>query len=211
MLYIAKAMQNFIKLTIIILLLPASLIADDCLDWFKDLNIKQGNDCLTSCLIAPVGMGTFACTKRCKEFCSNKNEKTEYEYLAKTLYGEARGENYESMVAIAWVIRNRVTIWKSTYQKIVMQPQQFSCWNRNDPNYDNIQNPNDDKWKTANEISHGIIDGKIANPVPNVVHYYSPKSMRPSGSRPYWSKPENELTLPNVPNFIFVKQGDVSK
>lgn len=57
---------------VIILLLSSSLVfADDCFDWFKRLNLKSDSNCLSSCLTAEIGMGTFSCTRRCKEFCKS--------------------------------------------------------------------------------------------------------------------------------------------
>lgn len=62
--------------------------------------------------------------------------------LARTIYGEARGElnhatgGIKSLHAIGWVVRNRTKQKQfSPYiYKVCMQPKQFSCWNVNDPN-----------------------------------------------------------------------------
>jgi N-acetylmuramoyl-L-alanine amidase len=61
--------------------------------------------------------------------------------LARTLWGEARGEGLAGMVAVAWSIRNRVedgkdkSWWGEGYTGVCQKPYQFSCWNKNDPNY----------------------------------------------------------------------------
>jgi len=69
---------------------------------------------------------------------------TEYdmEILAKTIFGEARGEPHEGQVAVACVILNR---WKSkkwfagpTIAATCLKPYQFSCWNKSDPNSQKI-------------------------------------------------------------------------
>lgn len=64
------------------------------------------------------------------------------EILAKTIFGEARGEPYEGQVAVACVILNR---WKSkkwfagkTIAATCLKPYQFSCWNKSDPNAQKI-------------------------------------------------------------------------
>jgi cell wall hydrolase len=57
--------------------------------------------------------------------------------LARTRYGEARGEHWLGQVAVAWVIKTRTAsprIWRATVREVCQQPWQFSCWNPNDPN-----------------------------------------------------------------------------
>lgn len=58
--------------------------------------------------------------------------------LARTIYGEARGETAEGKIAVGRVIINR---WKSgkwfagkTIAETCQKPWQFSAWNENDPN-----------------------------------------------------------------------------
>lgn len=57
--------------------------------------------------------------------------------LAKTMWGEARGEGIEGLSAVAHVVFNRVarqTYWGKTIEEVCLRPYQFSCWNANDPN-----------------------------------------------------------------------------
>lgn len=68
------------------------------------------------------------------------------EILARTCYGEARGENFDGKVAVCWVVKNRFLrpgwwtrergdgIEDDTIEAACMDPLQFSCWNANDPN-----------------------------------------------------------------------------
>lgn len=63
--------------------------------------------------------------------------------LGLTLYGEARGEPIEGIIAVGCVIRNRVQAdlgndkkpdwWGETYTGVCLAHQQFSCWNVNVP------------------------------------------------------------------------------
>lgn len=61
--------------------------------------------------------------------------------LARTLWGEARGEGLAGQIAVAWTIRNRVNDLKTGpwrgegYSGVCQKPYQFSCWNRTEPNY----------------------------------------------------------------------------
>lgn len=44
--------------------------ADDCLSWFKKLNVKPADKiCEIKCASALTDMNTFSCTSRCEEFC----------------------------------------------------------------------------------------------------------------------------------------------
>ncbi len=63
--------------------------------------------------------------------------------LARTIYGEARGEYYRkdggmaSLIAVANVVMNRVrqqTWFGKTIAETCQKPWQFSCWNAADPN-----------------------------------------------------------------------------
>lgn len=62
--------------------------------------------------------------------------------LARTLYGEARGEGTRGRQAVANVVMNRVQAaldrgmnwWGDDIMSVCKAPWQFSCWNKNDPN-----------------------------------------------------------------------------
>ena len=59
------------------------------------------------------------------------------EVLTRTIWGEARGESEEGMLAVGHVVINRVIRggwWGDTVEEVCQQPFQFSCWNENDPN-----------------------------------------------------------------------------
>lgn len=58
---------------------------------------------------------------------------SDLEALALTIYGEARGEPIEGQIAVASVIRNRITD-KTSYYQVCLAKNQFSCWNPQDPN-----------------------------------------------------------------------------
>lgn len=57
--------------------------------------------------------------------------------LARTLWGEARGQGLEGIAAVANVIQNRVdkpSWWGKGWVGVCTHPWQFSCWNEGDPN-----------------------------------------------------------------------------
>ncbi len=62
----------------------------------------------------------------------------DFEIMAKTIYGEARGESRQGQTAVACVIFNRLRSKKwfsaKTAAGVCLKPLQFSCWNKSDPN-----------------------------------------------------------------------------
>lgn len=63
------------------------------------------------------------------------------DYLARTVYGEARGESFAGKVAVACVMLNRAASAHRGERRIVgvvTEPWQFSCWNESDPNLSKI-------------------------------------------------------------------------
>lgn len=65
------------------------------------------------------------------------NDDEQIEYMARTMWGEARGEGTTGMRAVGHVIMNRVKagIWYgATPKEVVLKKWQFSCWNKDDPN-----------------------------------------------------------------------------
>ena len=107
------------------------------------------------------------------------------QYLALTLYGEARGESVVGKIAVASVIRNRLHTgrWGTNYASVVLAPKQFSCWNLDDPNLAILR-------QLGNELSTGVTttdaalreclwvaDGTVrtmfASIVADAMHYYA--------------------------------------
>jgi len=108
------------------------------------------------------------------------------DWLALTLYGEARSEPINGQCAVAAVIRNRVADgrWGHTYESVVCAPWQFSCWRPEGgkANYDALQVlkrsvelngiPNDRALKTAYWIASGCVDGVMPSEIGRATHYY---------------------------------------
>ena len=62
---------------------------------------------------------------------------------ARTIWGEARGEDQEGRIAVAHVLLNRVRKggwWGDTLNDVCRTKWQFSCWNEDDPNLWKIEN-----------------------------------------------------------------------
>lgn len=128
---------------------------------------------------AKVGSGKTNAINKSQQMLATDNE--DVLYIAKTIYGEARGQNRESKTAVGWVIRNRLKDgrWGSSYRQVVTARLQFTCWSKTtDPNnYRAIQNPSGAAWDESLSVAREIyIASEIANTVPQATHYFSPRS-----------------------------------
>lgn len=123
--------------------------------------------------------------------------------LALTLFGEARGEGYDGMMAVGWVIMNRINEGKMQFgeyhtEQVVWKYKQFSCWNQNtkhtkkDPNFELLMHIDKLKpgtksytrWVQAQQIAYLLIHKKAGvDPTHGGTHYAALKTVRP-----YWLK-----------------------
>ncbi|CAI8706391.1 N-acetylmuramoyl-L-alanine amidase [Pseudomonas sp. IT-196MI5] len=102
--------------------------------------------------------------------------------LARTLWGEARGESLAGQIAVAWTIRNRVndgkakSWWGEGYAGVCQKPYQFSCWNRNDPNYAYLSGAKSIPFREfaqAQIAADQVMAGKVSDPTGGATHYFA--------------------------------------
>jgi N-acetylmuramoyl-L-alanine amidase len=96
--------------------------------------------------------------------------------VARTLWGEARGESDEGRAAVAWVIRNRASEpswWGRTVSEVCQHPWQFSCWNASDPNSAKLKTlaKTDPLYQHLYEIALAVLDGQTPDPTGGASHY----------------------------------------
>ncbi len=123
----------------------------------------------------------------------------EIDTLARTIWGEARGEGSAGMQAVAAVVLNRVGIseekggywWGNNIIQVCQKPYQFSCWNRSDPNFRKVLDvcEEDLYFATAMRIARRAVAGVLQDPVCGATHYHA------AGASPYWSKGEKPLAV----------------
>ena len=126
----------------------------------------------------------------------------QYNILARTIYGEARGEYAKTgpaaFMAIAYVVKNRLRQPKrfgASIQEVCQKPYQFSCWNKNDPNYTLISGViNHQLFQKCYEVGRWVFEqpGDVSD-ITNGSNHYHTKTIQP-----YWSKNiKPALTLGN--------------
>ncbi|MBQ8671609.1 MAG: cell wall hydrolase [Alphaproteobacteria bacterium] len=106
------------------------------------------------------------------------------DYLARTIYGEARGEGIKGMQAVANVIMNRVKAggwYGASVKDVVLKPYQFSCWNTDDPNRAKIIAATPAQLATELNIAKQAIAGTLQDITGGATHYHAKSVM------PYWA------------------------
>jgi N-acetylmuramoyl-L-alanine amidase len=134
----------------------------------------------------------------------SQSERQSIDIMARTIYGEARGEKTtKALFAIAHVILNRVEHknWGETAEEVITQPLQFSCWNKNDPNRELIQNVTleDQGFRKAYRAAIAVMQRTI-DPTKGATHYHSVHI-----KKPHWAKAKSIRSTGKVGNHVFYK------
>ena len=100
------------------------------------------------------------------------------EFFIKTIWGEARSEGYEGMVAVAEVMLKRYRDGDAdSLKEVLLKNRQFSCWNKGDPNLlkllgdDVTQDP---AYVTAQKAALTALSG-VTNFSRGATHYHTHK------------------------------------
>ncbi|CCQ72302.1 cell wall hydrolase [Magnetospira sp. QH-2] len=127
-----------------------------------------------------------------KHFEDEADYERQVDILARTLYGEARGEPPEGAEAVASVIMNRVLRgrrrrngywWGETVEEVCQKPWQFSCWNEDDPNRDKIEKvgPGNPIFDRCLWVARRAVDRKLKDRTFGATHYHA------MGIDPHWA------------------------
>jgi len=108
--------------------------------------------------------------------------------MARTLWGEARGESMVGLEAVASVIVNRACReagfwWGDTIESVCLKPFQFSCWNVGDPNRAPMLavTSADPDFARCLAVARRAIDGEITDRTDGATHYHT------AAVQPDWS------------------------
>ena len=124
------------------------------------------------------------------------NNLEEIDILARTIYGEARGEygrrdgGMAALIAVGNVVMNRLkakTWYGLTLKEICQKPFQFSCWNRQDPNRALIMSSQIEQepiFKICREVAQQVVTYQWPDLTQGSDHYYALTLSNP----PAWSQ-----------------------
>ena len=129
------------------------------------------------------------------------------EILARTVWGEARGEPVAGKEAVAAVVLNRVALaekpqfrwWGKTVVGVCLAPFQFSCWNADDPNFPKLFNVRgaDPVYATCLRTARRAVSNVLKDPTGGATHYHR------RGIYPKWA--QNAVPLCEIGNHVFYR------
>jgi len=122
---------------------------------------------------------------------------TQQEIVAITILAEARGEGKRGMYAVACVISKRMKERKKTGAQVCLQPWQFSCWNKNDPQRLHLRKLLRHELAPYAMMLAKNIDNLQLNFVEFANHYHTKRV------KPYWSKGKRPVAT--IGNHLFFK------
>lgn len=110
--------------------------------------------------------------------------------LARTLWGEARGEPLRGIRAVAAVVlcramHPRIHWWGRTISGVCRAPWQFSCWNANDPNRPQLLavSTADRHFRICQDVAEETLAGHLAAEQQLGATHYHTKSVQPRWAR----------------------------
>lgn len=115
--------------------------------------------------------------------------------LAMCLWGEARNQTEEGLIAVGCVIRNRVLSGRfgASWKDVMLAPKQFSCFNPDDPNRRKMMEPDrygtPGVWARVARVAEGIFRGETKDITDGSDHYHTVQ--RPKGAKvwpPSWAR-----------------------
>ena len=111
--------------------------------------------------------------------------------LTALIMGEAEGESILGKLAVACVVKNRLgdRRWPNTWQRVMLQKYQFSCFL---PGYfrPEITSQHWDKiaWRECRFAAFGLLDGYVSDVTDGCNHYYASWAKEPS-----WAKGKRHI------------------
>ena len=127
----------------------------------------------------------------------------EVDAVARTIWGEARGEGRAGMEAVANVIMNRVADrrWGGDAADVALAPFQFSAWNTGDPNRALMigVNENDPNFRTAMDIARRAVAGRLPDRTNGATHFHTSYIARV----PSWARAPGARVVARIGGHVF--------
>lgn len=122
--------------------------------------------------------------------------------LARTIWGEVRGEPRRGRLAVAEVVLNRTRQRSMTVEDVCLQHRQFSCWNAGDPNLPKLRSVTDRDavFRECVEIAENAVSGFAGNLTRGATHYHV------LGLDVSWSR--NKIPCAEIGNHVFFNDID---
>ena len=117
---------------------------------------------------------------------------SDLDLLTVCIYGEARNQGLEGMLAVGSVINNRVRRggwFGNSMHTVILKPMQFSCLNEGDPNRATLEHIAIDFKDSLSRLSilkhcyliaKGILEGMLSSPIGSACYYNT------TGCDPKW-------------------------
>ena len=134
-------------------------------------------------LMLVAGLGFFVLYRGAK--VAMKDDDEQIDYMARTAWGEARGEGATGMQAVVNVIMNRTEKggWYGlTPKEVCLKKWQFSCWNENDPNRAQllVVDERNSAFATAKQLAALAYYGDLPDITGGAVNYHATSIKAPS-------------------------------
>ena len=116
---------------------------------------------------------------------------SDVDILARTLYGEARGEGLIGIEAVANVIINRIALskqytlwWGKNIPEVCLKPFQFSCWTPSDNNFYKLVRVTEDNpiFRMCQRVAKRAVLGILPDITKGATHHHR-KDISPAWAR----------------------------
>jgi len=173
---------------------PANMLKEKVKDYYDDGATSVTEELQTDgtyivCPTFPDNNTTNKSLHAAMSLSNNQNDEENsntVDTLARTLWGEARGESKEGREAIASVIHNRLkkpSRFGKNIEGVCRKPKQFSCWNDGDPNLPKLKkvDKSDPIFAECIAIAEKTVQGHLDDLIKGADHYHA------LGVSPPWS------------------------
>lgn len=110
--------------------------------------------------------------------------------ISMTVWGEARGEEFQGKLAVAYVIFNRIRRLSCRASQVVLKPYQFSFWNTDDPSRPTMSTIDHEGqvWQDCEQAAIHAFRKTMPDPTNGAEYYMNVELVKKSrgGTLPAW-------------------------